>query len=53
MSKACPRYFDVVGGVGEVGEDGAVVGFQMIDVDAVVANAAVFLDIDFIAEPVG
>ena len=43
----------VIGGVAEVGEDGRVVAFLMGGIDTVIADAAVLLNVNLIAKPVG
>ena len=47
------RHFEVVGAVVEVGEDDGVVAFELVVIDAVEDDAAVFLHFQFVAEPVG
>ena len=51
--EACAGHFDVVVRVGEVSEDDGVVAFDLVDINAVVSDATIFLDLDFIAEPIG
>ena len=46
-------HFEVVGAVVEVGEDDGVVAFELVVIDAVEDDAAVFLHFQFVAEPVG
>ena len=47
------RDFNVISGVTEVGEDDRVVAFLVVGVDAIIEDTSVFLDGDFVAEPVG
>ena len=51
--ESCARHLNEVIGVGKVGKDDGVVAFDLVGVYAVVADAAVFLDIEFVAEPIG
>lgn len=46
------RDFNVISGVTEVGEDDRVVAFLVVGVDAIIEDTSVFLDGDFVAEPV-
>ena len=43
----------VIGGVAEVGEDDRVVAFLMGGIDTVIADAAILLNVNLIAKPVG
>ena len=51
--KSCAGDFDVVGGVGEVGEDSRVVALYVVGIDAVILDAAIFLNIDLVSVPIG
>ena len=46
------RDFGVIGDVVQVGDDGAIVAFKLLGIDAVVKDAAVLLHFQFVAEPV-
>ena len=51
--ESCAGDLDVVGAAVEVGEDGGVVAFMLLGIDAVVEDAAVFLYGQLVSIPIG